>query len=308
MGSGIAICMKACGALLCFFLFAHEGAAAGFLEFEPKIETVQATLHIRPNEIQPEMMIPLLKGAPAGAIVSVGAERGFIATSLAPHLEQIFLVDVNQGVQLYNLINIELLKANANAESFRQAKLRPGMEFFQKVADCPRLGLTAAQLMAFWEDHVPHETRLRMLMRGAPYHRARMPFPREANYHINENLYQRLRRLALQDRIRVFNLDLRSKSEVQNFVEAMLIDKIRLSVIDLSNAHEELYIGQFRTNRLLREFAKVAVDRAFWILVSGFPTAWTYRAALFESLAEISNPVRQTLIRSRTQHCSAFLM
>lgn len=90
----------------------------------------------------------MVERAPEGVYISVGSERTFRGASMAPHVTQVYLLDISPEIIRFNQINIELLKA-PNREAYLHLRWEASYEDWKKLN--PTLTIDGFK---WWKDHV----------------------------------------------------------------------------------------------------------------------------------------------------------
>src|SRR5437899_1488000 len=90
----------------------------------------------------------MVEHAPEGVYISVGSERTFRGASMAPHVTQVYLLDVSPEIIRFNQINMELLKA-PNKEAYLHLRWEASYDAWKKL-DLP----LNKQDFEWWTDHV----------------------------------------------------------------------------------------------------------------------------------------------------------
>jgi hypothetical protein len=211
---------------------------------------------LQPNETTPRAARAVWAKAPAGAYVTVGTDRGFIAAGLAPRVTDLVLVDLNPRAVVINRINIALLRLARSRDEYLRWRTQPlGFDdwqvLFQKAsvppADRELLGDHRAWVAWQWGivrnpklDRFHTDPRfVRPVRRDTPF--------LDANYLYYPAQFRRVQKLARSGHISAHQLDLTRPDSVRELVLALQQANIPISVLDLSNAwdHDAMTAAQF---------------------------------------------------------------
>ena len=199
-----------------FLLCSASVALAGFLP-ELRLPTSNVTYgFLIPNEEYPSDAIPLFDHAPAGVYIAVGTERGFISAALTPNITHLLLADVDYEVVRYNRLNIALLKVAKSRRDYlhlrlgARAKEWKARAYASSIIDKKEIRLLAdATIWKWWKEKVRDYSKFRRFHAPLPHDRS-VPFVfKSANYLYYDALFERIKDLAVKNRIDVVQLDLR---------------------------------------------------------------------------------------------------
>jgi len=107
-------------------------------------------VYLAPNENYPQKALSIFQKAQAGAYITVGTERGFIAAANSPNVTHLVLLDNNISVVAFNKINTILLKMAKTREDY--LRLRFGGGFYSKPF-LQALIQMAKLVPARWREH-----------------------------------------------------------------------------------------------------------------------------------------------------------
>lgn len=229
----------------------------------------QSTEFLRPNELEPMKARPFLEASTAGALISVGTERGFLTAALVNNVTHLFLVDRSFAVTVYNRINAALLKLSRDQDrlhylSLRKAKnhsvwiqaLRESNEQFNET----ELALLRnPEAFNFWRE-TSQKRRLYLAMGGQHRLTEKSGYGRfeNVNYLQYDNQFSPLQKLAKKNRIIALNFSLAQEKPLREFTEFLKSARIKINVLDISNAWQPGYIPPKYLANTLRVFAGVS--------------------------------------------------
>lgn len=261
---------------------------------------------ISPNEYFPEALKWVLKEAPNGLVISVGSERGFIDLALAKNVTHLLLTDNNRAVVLFNSINIALLKLAENQASYLYLRLDATIENWREkvhhsinLDDESKRLLTDKRSFDFWIKMVRKCKKLGFYALHQWHHKRPLPplrpyiqtYFKNSNYLQNNNLFNRLSSLAKRNRIQAVHIDF-SEEKLLDLVQLLEFKKIRLSVIDVSNAWWPKYFGLKRLGEIIGDFFTLAENKSIVVVTNTIPgmagpgvnSEFGYITATFENL------------------------
>ncbi len=218
----------------------------------------------------------IYSNAEPGAHIYVGTERGFIAIGMSPNASMALLTDVNDRVTKYNLINIALLKMSKDRVDYLE--LRYSFSPEEWIARGKSSGLTSAEMAIFSDREAirawnkvnfdPTESELaidpREERRENP--KAEVIAFEDANYLHYEEQFERVRTMAREGRIVALNIDLRDHDAWNKITGLFARNNERISILDISNAWEEGYIGLNGVNELRQKISSVSTADAKLII------------------------------------------
>jgi hypothetical protein len=179
---------------------------------------------IAPNEINPENALPHIRAAPAGTYVSVGTERGFISASMNAQVTQLLLVDANPSVQLFNHINVALLrgaKAGSRKEYLR-LRFAPSLQLWQQASTSPELDAETKEILSSPEAWNWWNRIMTMpVFEVFNSRKGNSNYFDGSNYLKSGALFNRIQKLAKENRISSELIDLRDKKTVKNLVSQL---------------------------------------------------------------------------------------
>ena len=245
-----------------FFIFFSLTAHAGFLDlprhfidpcFKDPIAggSLVRAHYYKPNETRPHRAREIIGQASKGVYFSVGTERGFLTAIQAPQITHLLLGDYDQWVCLYNNINFVLLKmSKGNRELYRHLRQESSLEEWKVNAKKVELTqreqkLVSESFFKFWrealkpennsrEDHV----RVDFEEAPTPYH-----FIGDIHYLYNDQAFAKVYNFVSSGRIQSIVIDLSKSESLQALGRAMSKAKLSLSIMDISNAWWDIYLG-----------------------------------------------------------------
>jgi len=268
--------------------------------------------YFQPNEPSTRNSIDLLKASPNGGIyVTVGGDRAFngVALSNSSHL---LILDYNRDIIEFAAINSALLKIARDRNDYLQLRLKADANEWAARAKASGLGdgLSAvdsagkkktvpwSEAWAWWSANVSHPAG----PLTNPYHIDPKGDPvkdrdfRNANYLYDGALFKKVSDLAKANRIEFHLQDLSKPrglnecSGMDGVLAGIKESKLKVSVLDLSNAWQRTYLFPHATQDLVKRFAGVANPQAI-LLVTGVGRNGlsNYAAAPLNELSKIDD-------------------
>lgn len=251
---------------------------------------------------------PILKEAPAGAFISVGAERSFRGASMAERTTELIVIDVSPRVIRFTQINRQLLKTKTLAQ-YRS------LRFDAPVSEWISAGLTQDDF-SWWDENVRHfdnkpfpyaemfnrfetDTFYQRFKRkgsdpqesdwwkklttkeygcyanwdhdpGLVFDFASIVDFKTGNYLFDEALYEKLHRLAIHDKIHAVYLNLSDLDTVKNFVDSLYKDGSRIAVLDLDNANLDNFLGDDRYKKTVNQFLAAGQSNSILLVMVNY--------------------------------------
>jgi hypothetical protein len=254
---------------------------------------------VTPNERDPQLAQEIWDASPGGLYLSVGTERGFIGASLANNTTHLLLVDVDPKVMIYDRTNIALLKLSTDRKDYLHLRFEASPKEWQaRIAKNTSLNieeravLSLAENHSFWQKAVSFKS-LFMHASALPQKDHGKDF-RNANYLVYDDQFQRLKTMADDGRIRYLSLNLNDQAQVTSLVEKLKALKIKIGVLDVSNAWWGIYVGEDGINHLIRKFAEIAFSDSLVMITEKAPvkgsSRWDYFAFKIRELTSHNAP------------------
>ena len=235
----------------------------------PSVKIHNSGIHyIYPNELQPIQALDIFLNSPEGVYVSVGTERGFVGAALS-NANSLLLVDHDPAVVHYNLYNTLMLKAAESIEHFRQLRSKN-----LDLLDIQELNLTSAEksyleelFQQYWWNKIFHgyknsDQNLVNLLLGD-----QLKTYQGANYFFEEDLFSKLSQMAKSGQIRVEQGDFSVKADVEKINNWFRDQQKKISILDISNAWMESYMGREKTLELIHKTRVSSTDESIFMVV-----------------------------------------
>lgn len=233
---------------------------------------------LKPNEVMPHRAKPILEQAPAGALVSVGSERGILTAVQSDQITHLIMVDHMPSICAYNNINFALIKlSEGDQDKYRY--LRKNASFQEWIAlksrahdltDHEKKFLSSRELFNFFRSVVEKKVDA-VNFEDPPTENF---FSGDVHYLYNEKAFKRIYYLVANARVDSIFLDLGIAYDLLSLSSAMKIAKVPLSVLDISNAWMFNYLGDTKVS-LLAKRVKNFFDLAPKAFVLGTGSAFT---------------------------------
>ena len=240
---------------------------------------------IAPNEKNPQQAIPALKKTPGGVYLSVGTERAFIGAALS-NADHLMILDYDRLTLLFNRINIALLKAAPDRESYLKLRLEASAAKWLSAAETlpsgspERVVLSDLNSFKWWEIKV---------RKGAQFERPQSFFELHqekpangafvgANYLWDDELFSKLHQMALDNKIEAHLVDLRDAEATSRVARAIYRAKGAgsLAALDVSNAWDGAYVGKEPLDRLFETLDLVARPDSLVMITHNKNGGWKY--------------------------------
>ncbi len=247
--------------LMVLTLFTGERGAADFL---PGLSTPitppeqsnghldSSPLYAFPNEQFPAFSSEILQFAIPGVYIALGSERGFIGATLAPKVTHLLLTDSDLGMVKLNQINIVLLKIARNREDYIQLRFHSTSDQWkQRLRETTNLSLSEQRILEYsafhaWWEQVQNAKNIwgsaDFLVGPEGQKKDPLAF-KDANYLWNDDQFAKIQGMAQADRIQSIYLDWSLFPDVNTILQGIKDANLEVSILDLSNAWDRVYIG-----------------------------------------------------------------
>jgi len=228
---------------------------------------------ILPNEKNLENIRSNLALVTEGLYVTVGTERGFMSAALTgDKTKALVLVDRDDKVVLYNLINKSLLALAKNREDYlklRQTVTYTDLQTYIKIhgrylSRENQQTLTHPQIWSWWIQNVQQNIQWHSFHQD-PQLNADKSYA-NTNYLFDNKLFDSISELAKNNQIYVFHENLNSPEFLQKltFISRTLHQNI--SVFDMSNSWQEGYLGHQQTITIINSLQSLMRPKSQIIL------------------------------------------
>lgn len=218
---------------------------------------------VRPNELEIQYLQDIAHDAPPGVYLTVGTERGFIATAANPQFTETFFVDRDSEVVLYNRLNIELLRISENHADYIWLRSAATID---EILERRKSDLKSRGAYDPTQEGVMRASyrRFHVLLRSTLFNSDLLAAPnsvfsQDVNYVTNPVLCERLISLAKAGKLSAHRLDLTDIEAVTAFRNRRLANR-RISAIDASNAWWDNFAGLKSIRRLLQALQPTAKE------------------------------------------------
>ena len=227
---------------------------------------------IAPNERRIGELRNKLDAARAGIYVTVGTERGYMAAAmLKGKAKGLVLIDRDQKINLYNLVNRALLAMAKNRKHYLFLRLRANFKDIQRlIQNSPELStenklvLRNEKTWQWWQHHVQLSMEW-VLFHQAPEKNGSREFE-NANYLFDDERFSYISRLARENKIFVIEDKLGTVSLQTRLEDLVAVLGAKVSVLDLSNAWQIGYLGHSQTIHLILNLSPLLDPAADLIL------------------------------------------
>jgi hypothetical protein len=243
-------------------------------------------IYVVPNELNPEAAASILSQAKEGAYISVGAERGLLGALLSKGVTHLVQIDLVPEVVLYNQLNVVLLKVARDLPDY--LALRNGeVSEWKKRAALTTLNEREKQILLSEENakffaSVEGGARERLL--HADYFKG-------SSFLRDEKLFAKVQVFAKANRIQVLQGNLTDGDRLRQVANQLKERGIQISVVDMSNAWEEKYIGPRGIQDVVKSLSPALSAKS---IIMGTSVSqcivshlcfWDFRAYTFELLS-----------------------
>ena len=236
---------------------------------------------LAPNERSPKDLKPLIDHIKIdGTYVSVGTERGFIASSFSKKIKNLLLIDRDLSVTVFNKINVALLRAAFDRSNYLHLRLMASAEDWKNV------GVTVSpyetgELWQWWNRNVRQRRSFQIFHREA--FNSSEPFA-HANYLYSDRLFERLKQLADKNKIRILQADLGAPG-LKTKINQSLPAGSQIAVFDVSNSTQEVFLGHAGTVQLLEEISPIVDDETVFLSTAQSTNSnWVYIGFRFKEI------------------------
>ena len=256
------------------------------------------TSFVSPNERDPQEALGIWNEAPGGLYLSVGTERGFIGASLANNTTHLLLVDVDPKVMIYDRMNIALMKLSKDRKDYLQLRYKTSQqEWLRRASLDSRLSkdevqvLSSAENYKFWKQAVNFKSWFMYDNALPKKDKGEGKEFNKANYLVYDDQFLRLKSMADSGRIRFTSLNLNDQTAVSHLVKQLSDLKIKINVLDISNAWWGTYVAESNINYFVKEFAKISTSESLLLMTEKAyfkkgPSRWDYFGFRVKELAD----------------------
>ncbi len=245
----------------CLQLFRSNHLASDLPQMIPHVD--EGPGFIAPNERQIGIVRKEFEKVPAGVYVTVGTERGFMGAAMqGGRAKGLVLIDRDQKVNLYNLINRSLLAVAKNREHYLQLRLKSNFaDILKMIQSSPELSVENKKILAnekawqWWQFHVQESLEWTRFHQSPEKNSDRAY--ENANYLFDDQLFGHISQLAKKNRIYIVHDNLGSatfQARIADIVEAL---DSSVSMLDFSNAWQTGYLGHPATISLIQKLASL---------------------------------------------------
>lgn len=240
------------------------------------------------SEMQIGKLQKFLIDTPNGAYLTVGAERGFKGASMMPNASALWLLDISDEIIKFNQINTKLLKTPKRTDYL---KLRWEADF--NTWDKQQAGLTQADF-DWWVKHIRDINKMDYALPEYLNKFGKSPTCTQKNnqnikltkldktdlgkiidykqgsYLFNDNLYNRIHLLALNNKIFTAKFDLGDPKEIAKLTTLLNQQKVMISVLDLNNLYYSDYLGEKKYLDLIHALQAFGQPSSMLIAMSNY--------------------------------------
>jgi hypothetical protein len=249
-----------------------------FAKFSYNVQKLNSTISqtsqnafLFPNETSPIDNISNLRKLPRGVYLTVGTERGFISAANALNVDRLILADVSQAVNLYNLINILLIHSSNNKEDYLELRLNSDYQNWkaklETISDLTPKEVdffTTKEVYNWWDKTI--RTPLWDSFHKDPIHQTEMNHHfKGMNYLFNDESYEKIRSLVLENRVEVYNIDWSNVDNMHELFDSFKTRNLIISSIDFSNAWYNSYIPKESVQSIISQSAELMAHKAQYL-------------------------------------------
>lgn len=189
--------------------------------------------YVAPNEVQPNLMLPLVANLPPGTLVSVGTQRCFMAAATVTRVHSARCFDYSHGVLIFNLLNARLIEVAQDVDDYRALVVSASArEWYARFTDAG-FRISPEQLgwlFQFWSLRF-HRNPFYRLFKQPP---TPLTFA-DMNYMYDQQRFARLQQLIRTGKLVFDWIDVTSAEHIAALTKDLLKRNERVSLLDLSN-------------------------------------------------------------------------
>lgn len=212
---------------------------------------------IRPNEINLENQLEILRNASPGALITVGTDRGDFTASMAPQITKVVKIDRSAYVVRYNRIQRALFSISRDHRHFKE------LRGTKKFSDWERFNPHR------WQSDLDKENfqwwRLMIQNRRIDLDRRDRREEFRFDFLEDASLYDRVAQLAKADQSRVLQINLRDLDAFEDILKRIKSEGNEISIIDLSNTWWTSYLGVHGIAKLIERAKPYTNANTIWL-------------------------------------------
>ena len=246
------------------------------------------------SEMQIGKIQHMIQRVPYGLYLTVGSERGFRAASMSDKVTALYLIDIHDDIICFNIINRELLKTPSRHEYlylrwestyhdwqnlFGTIQIKYGHEinisyddflwWQQNVRELGREGYILPEYLnrvgsapLCTDTDISDEEKSLDLGQILDY--------KTGNYLFYNDLYDRLHKLAIQNKIYTSKINLLDDGQLMQLLAYLRSLPMPISVLDLDNLYYEDYLGQDAYHRLIPYFLPLGRPQSVLLVMNNY--------------------------------------
>lgn len=244
---------------------------------------------IRPNELNLADYSHVWTRIPQisqSAYISIGSERAFIGAGLS-QAGYLIGLDFDPFVVKYNRINTIFLALSKSPEDYVYLRLKAPHHEILKRLSTHHLDFYISKNQWSWWHQIQKQNDLSTLFSPLSSDTREVAEFKKMGYWNNYSAWSHLNELAKSGRMGFFNIDLGSRSSVQDFLKLLKPLKLQISALDLSNLSD--YIGLKAMANLVSTLIRAQPSRPLRLITThiqahpqtmGF--SWVFQAQDFQ--------------------------
>jgi len=278
----------------------------------------------------------LIERAPENGIyISVGGERAFRGASMYSTIDHLIIFDISPDIKQFNSINSFLLKAK-NKESYKH------LRWYSKFSEWKKVDAKLKEKdFDWWDKNIrnPHKytdsewfNKMDHLCNKNPQEKYQYIYDlmpektpiniktivessdiidyKSGNYLFNDKLYARLHKLAVNNKIKVIQMDLRNSKDQKLLIEVIQKINNKIAVLDLDNLYEELYMGEKKFKQALDSLISYGLsDSSILIIMSVYQFPESLRGSLYVgfTFANVKLWDKEPFLNNFFKYCSGIV-
>lgn len=230
--------------------------------------------YINPTEHNPAAASFILDSAPSGLYFTVGSERAFIGAAQTHNVTHLLIVDIQQNLLNFNLLNIALLQVAESRLDYLWLRLSASpaelVKRFEKIDIGARTYLYNEHNWEWWQKIREQAGFILLEAKPANFDHAF----HGANYLYDDIQFNRISKMAKLGNIACVLADLGDEAQVKDIANKLRDLRISLAVLDISDLwydiRERSFLKVGQSVNLIQNLKPIALNNSILLLTSWF--------------------------------------